>query len=393
MKQVLVSITFSPVTTIIFDFTPVSYTLVGAAVNPVIDESVLPASEGYKSEIRVAAIDSAPVYRNALKAICTSGNNNSYVLNSTRKSSQAELINKAYYEFGGQYRRQIGVLIPITDYAREGIVEKPESYTIPGTSTTINYVTYYARNLLNGKRPHKVPLVLGFHGGGGSALSHAQLSQLPEVGKKYGFIAVTVDAHGPTGQIIELINHLKTQYPIDESRIYATGFSMGSVKSFALAEDYPEVFAGIAPMSGSFGAPSSVGDLIVPTIYIGGNVSPLPELANQGPQIQTRIDWILKTNQVMDNYVYDPDVNFWWGVEGDLSYEVPDKQYFLDSVLEVDLFYSTDGNIYTALGVATNMSHEVYARNTWAAYEFLRQFSRNSDGSITVNPLNNRVVK
>ena len=30
------------------------------------------------------------------------------------------------------------------------------------------------------------------------------------------------------------------------------------------------------------------------------------------------------------------------------------------------------------------MSHEVYARNSWAAWDFLSQFSRSSDGSISI---------
>ncbi len=30
------------------------------------------------------------------------------------------------------------------------------------------------------------------------------------------------------------------------------------------------------------------------------------------------------------------------------------------------------------------MSHEVYARNSWAAWDFLKQFSRNEDGSISI---------
>ena len=36
---------------------------------------------------------------------------------------------------------------------------------------------------------------------------------------------------------------------------------------------------------------------------------------------------------------------------------------------------------------ASNQSHEVYARNSWAAWDFLSQFSRNEDGTISVSPV------
>ena len=49
------------------------------------------------------------------------------------------------------------------------------------------------------------------------------------------------------------------------------------------------------------------------------------------------------------------------------------------------MFKSEDGKYYTSLASASNQSHEVYARNSWAAWDFLSQFSRNEDGSIEIN--------
>ena len=47
-----------------------------------------------------------------------------------------------------------------------------------------------------------------------------------------------------------LIEHLKRTYPIDETRIYASGFSMGSMMTNAITISYPEVFAGGVALNG-----------------------------------------------------------------------------------------------------------------------------------------------
>ena len=78
-------------------------------------------------------------------------------------------------------------------------------------------------------------------------------------------------------------------------------------------------------------------------------------------------------------------MNLWWGVNGDINYAVTDNVYFTNSTLNIHLFQSADGKYYTALADATNMSHEVYGRNSWAAWDFLSQFSRNEDGSISIS--------
>jgi predicted peptidase len=55
------------------------------------------------------------------------------------------------------------------------------------------------------------------------------------------------------GKIIALnalVDELVATYPIDESRIYLTGLSMGGFGTWSLAATYPERFAAIAPICG-----------------------------------------------------------------------------------------------------------------------------------------------
>ena len=46
---------------------------------------------------------------------------------------------------------------------------------------------------------------------------------------------------------------------------------------------------------------------------------------------------------------------------------------------------SQDGNTYTVFATMSNQAHAVLAGSSYAAWDFLKQFSRNEDGSITVS--------
>ena len=311
----------------------------------------------------------------------------------------------------GKNRRQAGVLLPIHDYAEEGIIEKVETFTVKTTEDNgseyagteehpVSVLTYYAEDLdvENGN----VPLVFCFHGGGNTALFEAQATEWPEIGKENGFITVSVDLHYPNcsaGEIIELLDQLKEEYSIDSSRIYASGFSMGGCKSWDLFEQYPEVFAGLAPMDATYepGTDSynnpvenANSDVLTPIFYVGGETSPLPELPFQDAKVVNRVANLFDVNDVTTEYAcsFDDAANWAnpiWGIDGDEVYQVTDQKAFLDSTLTVNMFKSEDGKYYTAFANASNQSHEVYARNSWAAWDFLSQFSRNEDGSIEIN--------
>lgn len=387
VKPVTQSVTYGDGVTMEFDRTATAVTLVGAT-------------------------DASGVEANDMTVVSVGGSDE---LNAVLEEKCGAVVTADTEDFIGQYdvvganRRQGGVLVPVYDWAKEGITEKIETYNVTTSADNvtftdqethdINYVTYYADDLdvENGN----VPLVLAFHGGGNTALYEAQATQWPLIGKEHGFITVSVDLHFPNEtatEIVDLIHHLEEEYSIDSSRIYASGFSMGGCKSWDLFEQYPEIFAGLAPMdatmepgSDSFGneVENINKDTLMPVFYVGGETSPLPELPFQDAKCVDRMAYVFDVNDIVTEYnVSFDNQNAWanqiWGIDGDKSYDVTDTT-FTDSTMSVNLFASSDGKYYTAFALAGNQSHEVYARNSWAAYDFLSQFSRNEDGSITIS--------
>ncbi|MCL5611190.1 MAG: polyhydroxybutyrate depolymerase [Chloroflexi bacterium] len=120
-----------------------------------------------------------------------------------------------------------------------------------------------------------VPLVLDFHGGGGSAESQMHTSGFESVADEKGFIVVYPNGNGRLGDklltwnggtccgyavtnqiddvgfVRALITDLQTITKIDTKRIYATGLSNGGIFSYRLACDASDLIAAIGPVSGT----------------------------------------------------------------------------------------------------------------------------------------------
>jgi len=110
----------------------------------------------------------------------------------------------------------------------------------------------------------KWPLMLFLHGAGerGDDLALVKRNGPPKLvaeGKDFPFIIASPQCpkdiawSNPT-QVIALnalVDELVATYPIDESRIYLTGLSMGGSGTWTLAAAYPQRFAAISPICGS----------------------------------------------------------------------------------------------------------------------------------------------
>ena len=116
------------------------------------------------------------------------------------------------------------------------------------------------------------PIVLNFHGYGGTALGQLYYSDWRDLSDKYGFILIypqglelqkggshwnpepiskdSKSSSNDLGFINKLIKKISRKYSFDESRLYATGFSNGAGMAYGLAHHESELIAGIAPVSG-----------------------------------------------------------------------------------------------------------------------------------------------
>ncbi len=103
-----------------------------------------------------------------------------------------------------------------------------------------------------------VPLLFYFHGINCIALYGAEQSSWVEIADRDGLIVVFPDPSieerwnvwddrripSDADYIMSLLDHMKQVHTIDESRIYLSGFSMGSMFTNAMASLFPDVFAG-----------------------------------------------------------------------------------------------------------------------------------------------------
>lgn len=121
-----------------------------------------------------------------------------------------------------------------------------------------------------------LPLVIGLHGTGGSALQFSQHYNFSKLADDAGFIAVYPNGVRSDGRIgirtwnagnccdfavreniddvrfiQELIAELTERYRVNPKRVYATGMSNGGMMAYRLAAEIPEQIAAIAPVSGT----------------------------------------------------------------------------------------------------------------------------------------------
>lgn len=109
------------------------------------------------------------------------------------------------------------------------------------------------------------PLVLVFHGGGGSGRQMERLSKFDDLADKDGFLVAYpdgIDHHWNDGRkntagpnddvqfVDQLIDDVGKQHPVDPKRIFATGISNGGIFCHYLAARLSRRIAAIAPAAG-----------------------------------------------------------------------------------------------------------------------------------------------
>ena len=373
------------------DVTPVCVTLK--------DLSVLPEPE--ENDIHVVSINNSPEQNAILRGSCGD------VLMQDDYN-----LKRDFRAYVGNYRRWVGKIMKAYNYDAEGIVAKAEEVMLSiaednqsfrkgmpfmrATEHKVGYVTFYDKDL--DVTYTKRPLMLVFHGGGDSAYATASLAEWPEIAQENGFITVAVEMHMRVSalEVASLIDHLCEEYAIDEERIYATGFSMGGIKSWDLFQQCPERFAGLLPMDACdypgnncfFGKTENINeDVMVPLLYVGGASSPLVELPCHDVRAVERMKYLAQVNGLNKKFELDENKENWEdqyvGCAGD-NVEVLHDEMYPKSEYYVHYYNSEDDKCYTVIMAITNHGHEIRPFTNRFAYNFIRRFSR-KDGNIIID--------
>lgn len=304
-----------------------------------------------------------------------------------------------WHSFAVRFKRWCGRIEEEPNFATNGVCEEYATQTVTtspddlgryaGTREhPVGYFAYYAKDLLSS--PEKVPVVFAFHGGGDSALHICHVSGWWQLAAKYRFLLIAVENHldVTATEAVELIRQLQKKYPIDEKRIYATGFSMGGCKTWDLFQEYPGVFAALAPMDATFDhgcnsfgkpAPRMNADVAVPVFYAGGEETPLPELPFQAQKCVDRIGYVFRVNRIKTPYtaVYaerESWQNRIWGVEGDRVEQIGDASR--NSVLTLHRFDDIHGQEMVALASISPQGHECRIHTCEQAWKFMSRYHR-----------------
>ena len=313
-----------------------------------------------------------------------------------------------YADFDGfikQFRRMLGELELDPDLEKEGMKIEPavvELKTSPdnmgddkGTVThKVGYFAFYNKGIFD-KGP--VPLVLAFHGGGDSSFYIAYISDWAGIAHRHDFLLVAVENHlnSSATEMVELVEHLKKIYNIDPTRIYASGFSMGGIKTWDIIQEYPNLVAAAAPMDatvdigenvyfGKINKPVNT-TVSVPIFYAAGEKTPLAELPYQEQKCINRMAYALKLNGAQKEYnVKLEEKDSWqnklWGIDGDYTSAVVDSAR--KGKLTFNYFTRPDGKCWNVFAGIDNQGHECRPHTCEYAWRFLSCFSRDADGTI-----------
>ena len=123
----------------------------------------------------------------------------------------------------------------------------------------------------------RVPLVVWLHGAGDSGANNINSTALRGAADALdGILAVptatsTCDwsASDACAALVHgAVHKVKKEYPIDDDRVYITGFSMGGRGSYTDGLTWPDMFAGVCPVAGTIGACHGTLDLATHAAYI-----------------------------------------------------------------------------------------------------------------------------
>jgi hypothetical protein len=250
---------------------------------------------------------------------------------------------------------------------------------------------------------YKYPVVFCLHGNNNNILL-AETYGFAELGGKEGFITIVPWAQNEDIILEEVPRILKIlhdkNYPIDDSRIYASGFSKGGLATMRVGMNYPEIFAAIAP--GGIRPTGVVGDNDAALNAVTPNMGFTSKMFEQVALLKMPV---LFFGGTCDNMPLSANVENWIKISGALAPEVTAQtiekmtsqsgygvermtglQFNLDQmkIVPMDGTYYYMGSYYNEDNVCTfrvvavdGTPHWLVKSEAAVVWDFLSQFSRN----------------
>lgn len=394
--------------------------------NPVASEYIKKANGAGNSEAEVDGV------------VTHFGKNPNVRLLTTERTLDTDAVKIAWERLFSETRRwqndTYGTYQKRTNFTARGFVGHVNE-EIPGVNPGCKHTWYeYIPPQLRGTS-EKVPLVFYFHGGGCVPLYGAEQSGWHDVADEENFIIVYPKAaqkkmwnvwndpmldFSDEAFVLALIAHMKTVHPIDETRIYVSGFSMGGMMSNCMACIQPDLIAAAAPcnaynegyfysfatmlnrlksnnamnMSDRFpgeieeitpvrkqaDAKKASYDYRMPIFQVSGLLDQTWSITNPQDRRLMTFDYWKTYNNILAE-AFSPDYAYESGLNADETwYDGADERFLHHR------WHSNDaGNpaLYE-LFLTKRMPHALDIRTARYAWEFLKKFSRNADGSLSI---------
>ena len=222
----------------------------------------------------------------------------------------------------------------------------------------------------------KFPLVISLHGSNDHPIYEAESNGWVGVaGRDRIIVAAPITETG--AYVDSMIDTLIEKYPIDESRIYVTGFSLGANNTFTAASyanakygSYAR-FAGMAPMD-----PPGAGSVVategvkIPFVY---TMAGIDQYGTSGTPRTFRYPQTIR-NFLAFNGMAEPEgvADPFWTV----ATQNPETVFVRNRTINTATYYDSDDVPLVKLITGVGMDHAHFVSYGDLAWEHLRQFSR-----------------
>ncbi len=336
-------------------------------------------------------IDGKPVFRNTVKDLQV------VVVDETATALNAEVVRAAWDIIIGRTVRQslddnpwvnwdsdiIHTLTERPDFKAQNLTRINVNYNWTGQNVGTGWFEWVPNEYFEGTDGgKKYPLIVALHGSSDHPVYEAEGNGWVNVaGQERLIVAAPITESGVF--VHDMIDQLIEKYPIDESRIYVVGFSLGGGGTINVTSyDHPVYgrygrFAGMAPMSGGTfpvngGFPEGeTPDVAIPFFNTFGG----RENFNQNSAAN-----VMAFNGIV---LPEGEIDEFWNLP------VAEKETLQNNVRDITTttYYNEAGVPLVKFGRGEQIAHAHFVPYGVAIYDYLKQFSRDLEtGEVVYTP-------